>query len=208
MNSRQTSTLYRDGQTHSYICVHANSCGHTQMLYISTFWMSCVYTRMTGCFLCPKHYHYHIRWEQSGRRRKLQTAIVFTCEKRFVSSLTSSVASHCSNQESLYNPVIGSVILKRSPSFDSKQDDCLERGIYFPYPRLWHSGCKLSNICFCVHKSKLSTWRNIQTFMYLHKGATSFQLFSFCGAIMVIHSFHGININWIIKTNGNPLFFL
>lgn len=30
--------------------------------------------------------------------------------------------------------------------------DCLERGIYFLFPRWRHSGCELSNICFCVHK--------------------------------------------------------
>ncbi len=57
---------------HSYIHVHTNSCSRTQMLYISTFWKSCVYTRLTGHFLCPKHYHKHIHLEQSGGGRKLQ----------------------------------------------------------------------------------------------------------------------------------------
>lgn len=169
-----TETLHRGPQTRSHIRVHTNSCSRTQMLYISAFWKSCVYTRLTGRFLCPKHYYKHIHWEQSGRGRKLQ----FQLSKMLVLRVGDGLFLRWCAQWSLYSPVICSVTHMRSPTYDSTQDNCLERSIYALFPRWRHSGCKPSNISFCVHKT-LCWIREATSKLPIHWGICKKEQFHF-----------------------------
>lgn len=83
------------------------------------FEKGCVYTRLTGHFLRPKHYHKHTRWEKSGRGRKLQfqlsnnvspTHWVIVDMQRCLPLLRSTEWSLC-------RPVICSVTHMRSPTY-------------------------------------------------------------------------------------------
>lgn len=147
-----------------------------------------------------------------------------TCQSNVLEKVCFIVDMQCCfpllkwRERSLYSPVICSVT--HNCKAPLTKDDCLERRSYFPFPRWQHSitksnssGCKLSNITFCVHKTKVEFVKQHPGLQFTGASAKkkkkrsnySFIIFiNSSGAIMLRYSFHGNNTCEKLKWTAIP----
>lgn len=167
------------------------------MLYISTFSGRAVFAQDWQAASCVPNITANTYGERGAAGEKTAIWAVkdvrFACRKKvcLIVDMQRCLPTLKPTERSLHGPVI----CLRSPTYNSTQNHCLERGIYFVFPGWRHSGCTLSNISFRVHKVELVQPQE-EIWLYC---------FSFIRAIMLRPSSHGNNTREKPKWLSVPL---